>query len=360
MDILKNVGLSQYTTFKIGGEADYFCVVKDQFDALTAYEFARSKHHEVFILGGGSNLLISDKGFGGLVIKVENSGIEVVCENDTEVVLKVASGEKWDAVVSFAVNNGWWGVENLSHIPGNCGAIAVQNVGAYGQEASKVIKSVTVFDRDTHQILELENSSCNFGYRSSIFNTAQKGKYIIFSITFVLLKSPRPVLSYRDLAKKFEGFNPSLQEIRSAVTEIRDAKFPYPTEARLGNAGSFFKNPVMDEKELLKLKEVLASVFGSEKVALLESKIFKEGRKIKVPAAFLMEICGLKDLKYGGAKINHNQPLVIVNEEGRATALDVLGLAKKVIATVYEKCGVKLKLEPELVGFSPSELEGVI
>lgn len=359
MKILNDIILAPYTTFKIGGPAEYFCVVKDQFDALTAYEFARNKSQQVFILGGGSNLLVSDRGFGGLVIKVENSGIEVIYENDKEVVLKVASGERWDGVVSFAVNNGWWGVENLSHIPGNCGAIAVQNVGAYGQEASKVIKSVTVFDRDTHQILELENSNCNFGYRSSIFNTSQKGKYIIFSITFVLLKSPRPVLSYRDLAKKFAGLNPSLHEIRAAVTEIRDAKFPYPTEARLGNAGSFFKNPVMDETDLLKLKEVVASVFGAEKADLLENKIFREGGKIKVPAAFLMEICGLKDLRHGGAKINHNQPLVIVNEEGKATALDVLGLAKKVIGTVYEKCGVKLKLEPELVGFSPTELEGM-
>ena len=359
MQIKEKTELAPFTTFKIGGEADYFCVVKDQFDALSAYEFAAEKHLAVFVLGGGSNLLISDKGFRGLVIKVENSGIEVVYENDKEVVLKVASGERWDGVVSFAVNNSWWGMENLSHIPGNCGAIAVQNVGAYGQEASRVIKSVTVFDRDTHQILELENSNCNFGYRSSIFNTSQKGKYIIFSITFVLLKNPRPVLTYRDLAKRFLGQNPSLQEIRAAVTEIRDAKFPYPTEARLGNAGSFFKNPVVAETDLLKLKEVVTSVFGAEKAALLENKIFREGEKVKVPAAFLMEICGLKDLRHGGAKINYNQPLVIVNEEGKGTASDVLGLAKKVIGTVYEKCGVRLKLEPELVGFSPSELEGM-
>ena len=163
MKIEENILLAPYTTFKIGGPARWFCVVENQFDALEAFEFAKNKQLKTFVLGGGSNILVSDEGFDGLVIKVVNKGIEVLSENADDVLLKVASGEVWDEVVKFAVTNNWWGVENLSHIPGSTGAIAVQNVGAYGQEASRVIESVTVFNRETHQILSLAAAACRFG-----------------------------------------------------------------------------------------------------------------------------------------------------------------------------------------------------
>src|SRR3989344_7102181 len=262
MEIKENIKLAPYTTFKIGGEARFFCVVKDQFEALNAYEFAGENHQDVFILGGGSNVLVSDEGFNGLVVKVENKGIEVLSEDDSSVVLKIASGEVWDEVVSFAVKNNWRGIENLSHIPGSTGAIAVQNVGAYGQETSNILKSVTVFDKETHQILELDNKQCGFTYRKSIFNSAQKGKYIIFYITLRLSKKANPILSYRDLQNKFVGGNPTLNEIRQAVIEIRDKKYPFPTEARLGKAGSFFKTPILDNNALESLKVQIASAFG--------------------------------------------------------------------------------------------------
>jgi len=360
MEIKENIKLAPYTTFKIGGEAKFFCVVKDQFDALNAYEFARENHQDVFILGGGSNVLISDAGFNGLVAKVENKGIEVLHEDESLVTLKIASGEVWDEVVSFAVKNNWWGIENLSHIPGSTGAIAVQNVGAYGQEASNILKSVTVFDKETHQILELDNNQCGFTYRKSVFNSTQKGKYIIFYITLKLSKIVNPILSYRDIKAKFDGKNPSINEIRQAVIEIRDKKYPFPTEARLGNAGSFFKNPILDNNALESLKVQIASAFGKKQAEALVVKVFKDGDKVKVPAAFLMEICGLKDVAEGGTKINHNQPLVIVNETGKATAKDVLSLAKKVIASVYEKTGIKFSVEPELIGFSKIDLDGIM
>src|SRR5581483_7363092 len=240
MQIQENILLAPYTTFKIGGPAKYFCVVKDQFDALQAYEFAEKNQLKTLVLGGGSNMLISDKGFDGLVLKIENKGIEVLSHDEEHVLLKIASGEVWDEVVKFAVSNNWWGIENLSHIPGSTGAIAVQNVGAYGQEAKNLIESVTVFDRKTHEIQSLNNSECDFGYRTSIFNMGQKGKYIIFYITLKLSKIARPILAYRDLAKKFEGKRPALEEVRQAVIGIRDTKFPFPTEAKKGNAGSFF------------------------------------------------------------------------------------------------------------------------
>jgi len=351
MEIQKNILLAPYTTFKIGGPARFFCVVNNQFDALEAYEFATKHQLKTFVLGGGSNLLISDAGFDGLVLKVENKGIEISAEDGNSVVLKVASGENWDEVVKFAVTNNWWGIENLSHIPGSTGAIAVQNVGAYGQEAKDVIDSVIVFNRETHEIQSLKANDCGFSYRSSIFNTSQKGKYIIFNIIFKLSKEAKAALSYRDLQSKFQGKNPSLEEIRTAVIEIRDQKFPFPTEAKKGNAGSFFKNPVLDGAQYEELKRNIQKAFGDERAGELEKKKFADGSNIKVPAAFLIELCRLKDLENDGAAINQNQPLVIINKSGKATAADVLALAGQVKSQILNKTGIELLFEPELIGF---------
>lgn len=352
MQIRENELLAPYTTFKIGGPARYFCVVKDQHDALEAFSFAQDRNLKTFVLGGGSNLLISDIGFNGLVMKVENKGIEILEQGDKQVIIRSASGEVWDSLVEFAVKSGWWGIENLSHIPGSTGAIAVQNVGAYGQEASEAVDSVLVFDRITGQILSLKNADCGFSYRSSIFNTTQKGRYIIFYITLKLKKSGQPNLSYRDLKNRFAGQNPSLTEMRLAVTEIRDTKFPFPTEAKKGNAGSFFKNPILDQAEYEKLKQIIARNFGPDAVLNLEKKKFNTENNVKVPAAFLIDICALKDQSLGGAGINPSQPLVIINQTGTASAKDVLNLANKVKAEVLAKTGVELNFEPELIGFS--------
>lgn len=356
MEIKENILLAPYTTFKIGGRAVYFCVVKTASDAKKALSFAKKRRLNMFILGGGSNILVSAKGFKGLVMKMENKGIKVVRKNDKSVTLKVAAGETWDKVVKFAVKKNLWGIENLSHIPGNVGAIAVQNVGAYGQEAATVIKSVSVLDCNTLQILELKNEKCYFAYRKSIFNSSSKDRYIIFYITIVLNTEAKPCLEYRDLKNRFRTHIPPIDKIRQAIIEIRDKKYPFPTEAKEGNAGSFFKNPILDEQAFQSLKALIASGFSRQTAETLEAKVFREENKIKISAAFLMEICGLKDVQEGGAKINHNQPLVIINESGRATAGDILRLAEKVIRTVYRKTGIKLSVEPELIGFSKDEL----
>lgn len=242
-------------------------------------------------------------------------------------------------------------MENLSHIPGSTGAIAVQNVGAYGQEAKNIIESVVVFNRETHEIQNLSSNDCKFGYRSSIFNTVQKGKYIIFYITFKLSKTARPILNYRDLKLQFPEGGGQLNEIRQAVVKIRDIKFPFPTEAKKGNAGSFFKNPILAQSEFNELKARLQSGFNKEVADVLEKKKFTDNAQLKIPAAFLIDICGLKDLEKGGAAINHNQPLVIINKTGAATAKDVLDLANRVKSAVQNKTGIELQFEPELIGF---------
>ena len=366
IDIKKKVLLASFTTFKIGGPAKYFCEVENQFDALSAFEFAKEKNAAVLLLGRGSNMLISDEGFDGLVMRIVNKGIEIISDESgsrmesgmTEsVLLKAASGEKWDEVIKFAVSNNWWGIENLSHIPGSVGAIAVQNVGAYGQEAKNVIASVTVFDVNDLSIKNLKAEECGFGYRSSIFNSTQKGRYIIFFITFKLSKTPCPILEYRDLKQRFSSGKPSIHDIRKAIIEIRDKKYPFPVKAKKGNAGSFFKNPVLNNRQFNDLKALLEQNFGHHTAEKLGSRVFRENGKFKVPAAFLLDICGLKDITEGGAKINHNQPLVIINETGKAMAKDVLALAKRVLKSVYDKTNIKLNIEPELVGFSQNELK---
>lgn len=352
MNFLENVPLAPYTTFKIGGPARYFCVVENQQDALTAYEFAIKEKLPVFVLGGGSNLLVSDRGFKGLVVKIANKGIEVISEDAENVFLKVSSGEIWDEVVNFATKNNWWGIENLSHIPGSTGAIAVQNVGAYGQEASKVIDSVGVFNTETHNILSIKAKDCEFGYRKSIFNSTKKNKYIIFHIIFKLKKHGSPCLNYPDLKKYFEGKNPFLSEIREAVTQIRNKKYPFPTQAKNGNAGSFFKNPVLDLTGFETLKQKIQTNFGDNKLIELETKSFFILPQVKVPAAYLIDICGLKNHHVGGACINPTQPLIILNENGSATAEDVINLAEFVKREVNEKTGIMLSFEPVILGFN--------
>ncbi|MBS1250223.1 MAG: UDP-N-acetylenolpyruvoylglucosamine reductase [Chloroflexi bacterium] len=176
--IKKNVPLRDLTTFGIGGPARYYLRAETEEDIIHAWGAAQREGIPVFILGGGSNLLVSDRGFGGLVIHVATRGVTVLAEGETSVTLRVAAGENWDRFVARTVEAGWWGVENLSAIPGSVGAFPIQNVGAYGQEARDVVQSVRVWDTQTGTIKTLTNADCHFGYRTSIFNTDQKGRYL--------------------------------------------------------------------------------------------------------------------------------------------------------------------------------------
>ena len=356
MKIKPNENLSAYTTFKIGGPAKYFCVAKNPDDIREAILFAKQEKLPVLILGGGSNMLVSDKGFAGLAVKIDLRGWQAQERGDS-VFLTAAAGENWDNLVELAVKKAWWGIENLSHIPGKVGAIAVQNVGAYGQEASQVIDKVEVLEKQSGKIFKFRNRDCGFAYRASIFNTTQHGKFIILSITFKLSRLPRPNLWYRDLSSRFLGKHPSLADIRRAVIEIRNKKFPFPTGPKNGNAGSFFKNIIIDQKQFQRLGAKISESLGHDALDFLNRKAIPMHKHFKIPAAPVLEICGLKGLDNKQAKINQAQPLVILNFSGKAKAADVLGLAAKVLKTVREKTGLILDLEPELVGFSPAELK---
>ncbi len=352
--------LKPYTTFKIGGPARYFVCAKTEEDFRAALALATQKSLPLFILGGGSNILVSDHGYEGVVVHPVGRGIRVTHEDATSATVEVEAAETWDEVAAFAVERDWRGVENLSHIPGQAGAALVQNIGAYGQQVSDVLESVAVMEIATGGVQVLSASGCGFGYRRSIFNTGARGKFIILRLTLRLAKHTRPHLDYPDVKAYFAergASEPPLLEIRRAIIAIRDRKFPFPREERGGNAGSFFKNLSLTEPEFAGLRTNLQRNFSAQELARLDEirKRFASSTRIKIPTAFLIEICGLKGQLVGGAEVNANQPLVLLNQGG-ATAQDVMALAKHVRHTVYARTGMTLAIEPELVGFTEQEI----
>ncbi len=356
MDIQQNILLSNHTTFHIGGPAKYFCEVKTADELQEALQFAEEKSAQVFIMGGGSNVLVSDKGFDGLVIKLANEGIEQENISDTHVRLIIGSGQNWDSVVAFAVEHGLWGIENLSHIPGNTGAFTVQNVGAYGQEASQVVESVLVFDRESNSTKTISHDECEFSYRHSIFNTSSKDRYVILSTSLKLSKNPNPNLSYGDLKVRFANREPqtiALPEIRNAIIEIRNTKFPFPDAPERGNAGSFFRGPILSKNEFAVMQKKILDLFGEEQAQRLETMADRltVPQGYKTPTAFLLDVCEFKGMEVGGAQINPNQPAIILNKTGKATAEEVITLYNQVKNGVLSKTGVELEHEPEFIGF---------
>ncbi len=361
INIQENISLKPYTTFKIGGLADKLIFAQDESELKEAITYAKTTALPWLILGGGSNVLISDNGFKGVVIRLENIGMDITEETSDYVVLKVASGEIWDDVVRFAVDENWYGIENLSHIPGFMGGFAVQNVGAYGQEASQVVTAVEVFDIEDEKIKTLKAEECQFGYRTSIFNQTQKNRYIILNTFLKLLKSGEPNLSYGDLSKTFKNKDASLKNIREAIIKIRDTKFPFPDKPTTGNAGSFFRGPLLSEQLFQSLSNAISDSFGVEAKQKLDSiqDRLRVPQGYKTPTAFLLELCQLKNLEIGGAKINPNQPAIIINFTGNSTAKDVLDLYNLVATKVFEQTSVKLGIEPVLVGFDSSDIDQI-
>ena len=357
----ENEPLRPYTTFKIGGPARYFAGVADADQARAALEFARRQTMPLFVLGGGSNILVSDRGFNGMVLHPAMKGIEVAHEEGDNVHLRAQGGEAWDGVVAHTVDHHWWGIENLSHIPGQCGAALVQNIGAYGQQLSDVLESAEVLEISSGKVQTLGPTDCGLAYRRSIFNSACKGEYLILGLTLRLSKRPQPKLEYADVQFYFRERGtqePSQAEIRQAMISIRDGKFPYPREERGGNAGSFFKNPSLSIDQFEALEAWIGARLGEARRSQLSELRARGGGSgyIRIPAAMLISACGLKGFELGRAQVNLTQPLVILNLGG-ATAEDVLRLAGHIRRTVFRETGVQLELEPELVGFAPDELE---
>jgi len=356
--IEKDRPMNSVTTFKIGGPARYYIEIETIPELEEALHFAENLRLPILIMGGGSNMLVSDLGFAGVVIHVNPVFIDFWTEDETTFFIRPKAGELWDDVVRFAVREHLWGIENLSRIPGETGAFVVQNVGAYGVEAKDVVERVHAYDRVEKRMKTLTNAECRFGYRSSIFNTTEKGRYVVFSIVLKLSTIPKPRLNYPDLQRRFsDNAYPKLEEVRQAIIEIRDAKFPYPPESIEGNAGSFFKNIVLTELEYETLDGMFATHLPEHlgKLRQIRHK-FPLASGIKIPGAFILEACGLKGFRMGDAMLNPAQPVVVLNASGNAKASEILELVQETRRVVQEKTGLHLLTEPELIGFSSEEL----
>ena len=364
MNIQKNIPLAPLTTLGVGGPAKYFVEIEKNEDMVEALAFARKNNLDIFVLGGGSNMVVSDNGFDGLVVSINNKGIKIVEETDDSVFVKVASGEIWDNVVKCAVEREWWGIENLSYIPGKMGGFAVQNVGAYGVEASEVVDSVVVYDFSDEETKTLTNDECGFAYRRSMFNSTDRGRYVILETILKLSKTPHVNADYVDVKnyfKEHEITDPTIQQIRNAIIDIRKRKFADPKH--IGTAGSFFKNLYVSQDEYMKLRERILDKYGQEKVDTLDDlkNKFSKGDTVTVVTGFLMDkVFNLKGMSIGGAQVSPTQVLAIINPEKKATSVDIMSLIKKLRVIFYENTGIELGVEPELVGFTKEELDNYL
>jgi UDP-N-acetylmuramate dehydrogenase len=299
----------------------------------------------LFALGGGSNLVVADAGFDGLVLQMALGGVDFRTQGDTTLV-RVGAGETWDAVVAAAVSRGLAGFECLSGIPGTTGGTPIQNVGAYGQDVSRSIAGVTVLDRTTGQTTVLTGKDCRFGYRTSRFKTEDAGRFLVCDVTFELRAGP-PTVTYPDVLAELDRRRitaPSLADVRDAVLSIRRRKGMVidPADPDTRSVGSFFMNPVVDAAHRDQLQ---ASVDGRVPAYDLP------GGHVKIPAAWLIEQSGFaRGYAMGAAGISSKHPLAILNRGG-ATARDLLALAVRIKRTVADRFGIRLRPEPAFVGF---------
>lgn len=299
--------------------------------------FSRGAPERWCVLSGGNNIVFT-KDFDGLLITPANCGIELLREEGDRVWVRVEAGAEWDDVVEWAVERGLWGIENLSLIPGKAGAAPVQNIGAYGCEAKDTIQSVEMFCVETGTVLTLDAAHCGFGYRESIFKHSLKGRVIITSVILRLSRTPQPRLGYGDVEREVEARGGvTLRNIREAICAIRRAKLPDP--AVLGNAGSFFKNPVVDEAEAMRLR-----------IEYPEMPLYPaaEPGKAKLAAGWLIDKAGLKGYAEGNVGVHERQALVLVNRGG-ATGGEVIAFARMVQRRVGEKFGIEIDMEVNIL-----------
>lgn len=335
MQTIRNqVSLKDYNTFGIPAKTATFASITSEEELIDVLKDLGSKPFRV--LGGGSNILLTQD-YNGLYIHMNTKGIAIVEENIQTAVVEIQAGENWHAFVLWALEKDLSGIENLVLIPGSVGAAPIQNIGAYGVELKSVFKSCRVLDLYTLKIKTLTHSECRFGYRSSIFKSEAKGKYIILSVQLLLHKPPhRCHIKYGDLASKLEGKQITPQLVAEAVMSIRQSKLPDPKV--LGNSGSFFKNPIVPLSVIDQLK--------SRYPDLPSYPI--PGGQAKISAAWLIDSLGLKGFRHGDAGVHQKQALVLVNY-GKATGSEILQLAEMIQAKVKKAFGIQLETEVHIL-----------
>jgi UDP-N-acetylmuramate dehydrogenase len=332
MEIREQVPLSDYTTLQVGGPARYFCVANTPAELAVAQQFASEKTLPLLVIGTGSNILASDAGFDGLVVHNALFGREYTQLDTNRVIAQFGAGESLDEVIADTVGRGYWGLENLSHIPGTVGATPVQNVGAYGVEVKDLIVEVIAQHSITTEIKTFSNAECAFGYRDSYFKTAAGKEWVITAVTFVLHSIPQPKLAYKDLAALAQTDLVTQDSIRDHIIAVRSKKFP--DWYQVGTAGSFFKNPIIPSDHAAQLKQKYPAL-----------PIYPvAGDQTKVSLGFILDqVCNLKGYADGAVRLYEQQALVLINTGTSATA--VTAFAAYVAAQVFDKTGITIEQE---------------
>ncbi len=335
MNVEHNVPLSEHSTFHIGGPAEFFTRAESEDALIEAVRWARSEGVSWRVIGHGSNMLFADQGMKGLTIQNAHAGIRFE-EQGSGVLLTVASGTSLDALVAFVCEKGWWGLENLSGIPGTVGAVPVQNVGAYGVEVAELIRSVKAYDTEEDVLKTLSPEECSFSYRHSLFKEPAGARYVITEVSFFLSKDAGPRMGYRDIQEYFkdaEAEHLKPQDVRRAVIEIRSRKFPDWNV--YGTAGSFFKNPIISEDAWHALRHTYPELPGHVAGEHI----------VKVPLGWILDhVCALRGAREGAVGTYGTQALVIVNYGG-ATADDITRFAQKIMSCVKEKTNIVIEWE---------------
>ncbi|MFA5555992.1 MAG: UDP-N-acetylmuramate dehydrogenase [Flavobacteriaceae bacterium] len=329
--------LKAYNTFGIDVNAKEFISVSSLPELQSVLE--KYKHEEIFVLGGGSNMLLTQD-IQKPVVHINLTGIQIVKQDKSHVWVEVQAGENWHQFVLWTLENDFGGIENLSLIPGNIGSAPIQNIGAYGVELKDVFDSCKAINIKTQEIKTFTLAECKFGYRESVFKSSEKDKYIILSVTLKLTKKDHKIsTSYGVISnelQKMEIYNPTIQDISKAVIAIRQSKLPDPKE--IGNSGSFFKNPVVTRKTFEKVQEQYPEMPFYE----------VSENEIKIPAGWLIETAGFKGKRFGDAGVHQKQALVLVNY-GNATGKEIYDLAKTIQKTILDKFGIVIETEVNIV-----------
>ena len=336
MDVMTNISLKQYTTMKLGGEARYMATADSASDVVSLYRNARKENLPIFVLGGGSNVIMHDEVFEGIVLLNKIKGFEIISENDETTDIKIGAGEVWDEVVEKAIGLGLQGIEAMSGIPGTAGAAPVQNVGAYGQEIADTLISLEAYDSKTDTIVTISADECDFSYRNSIFRDKEKGRYCILNITLRLNKAePKPPY-YASLQRYIDENDireVNLSVIRVAVLNIRSEKLPDPAE--LPSAGSFFKNALIEKWKLEELQREYSDI---------PNYAMSDGR-YKIPTGWLIDKAGLRGYRSHGMRVYEKNALVLVNDS--ATGYDDLAaIREEIVQIIFDKFGIKIEQEP--------------
>ncbi|MCC7289210.1 UDP-N-acetylmuramate dehydrogenase [bacterium] len=353
--IQENISLAELTTFKLNVVAEYFGNIATTDQLAAAVAWAKANEITFFILSGGSNTIFDGERYEGLVLHIDIRDYKLLDSYDDDQILEVGAGEDWDEVVARSIDDGLSGLELLSAIPGLCGSAPVQNIGAYGREFDQIFESLDALDTHRNELVQLGKDDCQFSYRTSIFKSTARGRYIITAVRMRLNRRAPDPPTYKDLVRYFGERvigQPTAMQIREAVISIRQAKFPNPQQ--VPNVGSFFKNPIIDREHFERLEKTFPQINEPRPGWSQPARWFLPNDQVKIGAGWLIEELDLKGYVHGHVKVDDNHALVLENT-GQASSKELLELRDIIVQRVYEKFQIKLEVEPDIVSSATSK-----